>query len=174
MSHQSSFEELYKLYSKQVYNLCVSYVNNAEDAEDITQETFISIFQKLDQFQETSSSKTWIYRVTINKCLDFLKSRKAQKRFGIFTSLFHQETNKPVFEVADFNHPGVRMENKEEMAILFNVIASLPDQQKTAIILTRIEEHPQKEVAEMMNISVKSVESLLQRAKNNISKKIKQ
>ncbi|MBU1371108.1 MAG: RNA polymerase sigma factor [Bacteroidetes bacterium] len=173
MSNSFSFEEIYQLYSKQVFNLCLNYVYNTEDAQDITQETFIAIFQKLNQFQETSSLKTWIYRVTINKCLDFQKSKKTQKRFGIFISLFHSETKEPISELADFNHPGVRMEDKEGMALLFQAIAELSNQQKTAIILTKIEGHPQKEVAEMMNISVKAVESLIQRAKHNISKKIK-
>src|SRR6476619_5147211 len=130
MLKQLSFEELYKLYSKQVYNLSLNYVYNVEDAEDITQETFIAVFQKVEEFQDLSTLKTWIYRIAINKCLDFLKSKKAQKRFGIFTSLFYQETNEPIFELADFNHPGVKMEDKEEIALLFKAIASLPDQQK--------------------------------------------
>jgi RNA polymerase sigma-70 factor (ECF subfamily) len=73
----------------------------------------------------------------------------------------------------DFNHPGVAAESKQEMQELFRAIHSLPENQQTALILTRIEDRSQKEVAEIMNVSVKAVESLLQRAKQALIKKLK-
>ncbi len=76
-------------------------------------------------------------------------------------------------DIAHFDHPGVLAEDKESLLELFNAINSLPANQRTALILTRIEEHSQKQVAEIMNISVKAVESLLQRGKQSLQNKFK-
>ena len=78
------FEKLYNQYNVLVYNLALNYLQNIEDAEEITQDVFIQINNSLSNFQEKSSLKTWIYRITINKCLDFIKHKNSQKRFFIF------------------------------------------------------------------------------------------
>ncbi len=158
-----------------VYNLCLNYLLNAEDAEDIAQEVFVKVYQYHPKFDEQKASlKTWIYRIAINASLDFLKAKKTEKRFGFITSLFKPDTQEPISDLVDFNHPGVLAEDKEAMEGLLKVIYALPPNQKNVIILTKIEDRPQKEVAEILNISVKAVESLLQRAKQSISKKIKE
>jgi RNA polymerase sigma-70 factor, ECF subfamily len=169
----NSFASIYQEHSKMVFNLALHYVQNIHDAEDITQEVFVKIHQNITKFDSTVASlKTWICRIAINQSLDFIKTKKTQKRFAFITSLFNKESNEPVAEAADFNHPGVSMENKEALKTLFNFINQLPVNQKTAIILTKIEDRPQQEVAEIMETSIKAVESLLQRAKQNIEKKL--
>lgn len=173
MINQSQFDALYKEYKNLVYNLCLHYVLHTEDAKDITQEVFVKVYQKYHQFDPASASlKTWVYRIAINHCLDFLKSKKTNKRFGFITSLFYPDTNEPIIEAVTINHPGVLLENKEELENLLLIIQSLPENQKTAIILNKIEDRPQKEVAKIMNTSIKAVESLLQRAKQSINKKL--
>lgn len=175
MLNESKFKTVYQEFQNLVYNLSLSYVQNTNDAEDITQEVFIKVYHHLHQHQpELSSLKTWIYRITVNQCLDFLKSKKTKKRFGFMVSIFKPEFNELTFDLADFKHPGVLMEDKEELQQLFKAINQLPENQKTAIILCRIEELSQKEVAEMMKTSVKAVESLLQRAKQNLAKILKE
>lgn len=170
---ESQFESIYDEHKKLIYNLCLSYVLNEEDATDITQEVFVKVYQNYDHFDSsTASLKTWIYRIGINQCLDFLKAKKAKKRFGFITSLFHPETNEPIAEAANINHPGIEIEDKESLGNLMKIIQSLPENQKTAIILSKIECRSQKEVAEIMNNSIKAVESLLQRAKQTIQNKL--
>jgi RNA polymerase sigma-70 factor, ECF subfamily len=167
------FELIYQEYKNLIYNLCLHYVLNAEDAQDVTQDVFVKVYQRYHQFNPTSASlKTWIYQIAIHHCLDFLKAKKTKKRFGFLTSLFQPDTQEPVNNAVNFNHPGIEMENKESLQKLLMIIQSLPENQKTAIILSKIEDRPQKEVAEIMNISTKAVESLLQRAKNSIQKKL--
>ena len=154
-----------------VFNLALSYVQNSEDAEEITQDVFLSVHQSISTFKAQANIKTWIYRITINKSLDFLKAKKRQKRFSHFTSLFFENSSEPKYLGSDFNHPGIILEEKEAFVQLFSAINLLPDSQKTVLILSKIEDKSQKEIAEIMNISVKAVESLFQRAKNNIEKK---
>ena len=174
MPTEQQFKAVYDEHKNLVYNLALSYVQHTEDAADITQEVFVKIYQHYDKHDPAASSlKTWIYRVTINHCLDFLRSRKTKKRLGFITSLFQKETGEPLHEAVHFDHPGIAAEEKEEMRRLFAAINELSESQRTALILTRIEDRPQKEVAEIMNTSVKAVESLLQRAKQAFAKKLR-
>ncbi|MFM9839816.1 MAG: RNA polymerase sigma factor [Cyclobacteriaceae bacterium] len=171
MKDEASFEFIFQEYKSLVFNVCLHYVLNREDAQDVAQEVFVKIYHHLHQYNtETASLKTWIYRIAINQSLDFLKAKKTKKRFGFITSLFHSDSNEPIHDVA---HPGIAMEDKESLEGLLVIIQSLPEKQKTAIILTKIEDRPQKEVAEIMDINIKAVESLLQRAKQTIEKKLK-
>ena len=74
-------EELYARFGLMVYNLALNYVQNVEDAEEITQDVFLSVYENLDSFQAQSSHKTWIYRIAINKSLDFIKHKNRTKLF---------------------------------------------------------------------------------------------
>lgn len=156
-----------------VYNLALQYVQNIEDAEEITQDVFVAIHRSMSTFREDSSFSTWIYQIAINKSLDFIKAKKRKKRFGIFTNLFSDEQNAELNMPVEFNHPGVQLEDKQALHLLFKQINSLPDNQKTALILHKIENLPQAEVARIMKLSPKAVESLVQRAKTGLTKKIK-
>jgi RNA polymerase sigma-70 factor (ECF subfamily) len=155
-----------------VYNLALQYTQNIEDAEEVAQDVFVSIYNSIDKFQANSKLSTWIYRITINKSLDFIKAKKTKKRFAFITNLFFEDSNEVKHDKANFNHPGVELENKEAVEKIFHEINQLPTNQKTVIILSRIEQKSQAEVAEIMNLSIKDVESLYQRAKQNLSKKL--
>ncbi len=168
-----NIEELYHKYKKLVYNLALQYVQNCEDAEEITQDVFVTIHQTIHQFKELSKISTWIYRITINKSLDFIKAKQRQKRFAFFTSLFFENTNQIKYDTFNFDHPGILLENKEGLQHLFYLINQVSSNQKTALILSKIEQKSQAEVAEIMNLSVKAVESLIQRAKTNLKEKLK-
>ena len=159
--------ELYKLYSKMVYNLALSYVQNVEDAEEIVQDVFLKVHDRQNEFRGDSAVKTWIYRITVNTSLDYLKKQKAAKR-----SFLQRLSGKSVEEPAHFNHPGIQLEEKEAYGKLFGAINELPMQQKTALILLKIEGMSQAEAAEVMELSPKAVESLFQRAKASLSQKL--
>ena len=173
MQNEIQFRAVYDDYKQLVYNLALSYLQHAEDAQDITQEVFVKIYLHFEKHDPAAASlKTWIYQITINHCLDFIRSKKSKKRFGFISSLFNSETNEPITDAAHFNHPGIAAEDKEELQQLLKLVNELPENQKTALILVRIEDRTQKEVAEIMNTSVKAVESLLQRAKQGLAKKL--
>jgi RNA polymerase sigma-70 factor, ECF subfamily len=173
VTREAHFEAIYNEHKNLVYNMCLHYVLNVDDAQDITQEVFVKVYQRQHQYNEAAASlKTWICRIAINHCLDFLKSKKAKKRFGFLGTLFYPNSNEPINDAVIINHPGMETESKEALQNLLQIIYTLPENQKTAIILSRIEDRTQKEVAEIMSTSVKAVESLLQRAKQAIQGKI--
>jgi RNA polymerase sigma-70 factor (ECF subfamily) len=112
----------------------------------------------------------------VNKSLDFLKAKKTKKRSGFLVSLFGGDKNddfRPL-DVPDFVHPGVIAENKELARTLFKAIDKLPDNQKVAFTLSKIDGLNYAEIAEVMQISIPSVESLLFRAKQNLQKLLRE
>ncbi len=163
-----NFEKIYVQNRKMVYNLALQYVQNIEDAEEITQDIFVKIAEKMDSFQKSSDVKTWIYRISINQCLDFIKAKNAKKR-SIWGSLVRLNDPQNYYQPAHFDHPGVILEQKEEIQKIFEGINQLPPQQKTVIILLKIDGRTQTETAKIMELGEKAVESLFQRAKKNLT-----
>jgi RNA polymerase sigma-70 factor (ECF subfamily) len=162
-----TFDEIYFEHHKMVFNLALHYVQNIEDAEEITQDVFVKVFDNLNTFKKQSSLKTWVYRITINQSLDFIKGKNAQKRNFLY-SIFSINDSNFKFQPSNFNHPGIELELKEAYQKIFEAINQLSDNQKTALILLKIEDKSQAETAEIMNLNVKALESLFQRAKNNL------
>ncbi|GAB5524627.1 MAG: RNA polymerase sigma factor [Roseivirga sp.] len=169
---EAALEQLYSEFAERVFNTLISYTKNEEDAEELLQDVFVTIYNSAGSFQFNSSLSTWIYRIAVNKALDYLRKKKTRKRWGIFTSLYVQDSAELKYESTDFVHPGVQMENKENAKLLFKAIDKLPENQKTAYILTQIEGLPQKEVAMIMENSQKSVEALVKRARLNLKKEL--
>lgn len=150
-------------FKDKVYNTAIGYVHNVEEAEEITQDVFVTIYNKAHTFKGKAKVSTWIYRMTVYKSLNVLEKRKRIPQSSQEIQSYHN---------VNFNHPGILLENKEHAQILFQQIDKLAEKQKTAFVLTFVDGLPQKEVADIMETSVKAVESLLQRAKNNLKKKL--
>ena len=166
---EAAFKFLVDTYQHRVYNTAFSILQNAEDAEDVAQEVFIKVFRSIHQFKGDSRLSTWLYRIATTGALDVLRSRKSKKRFGLVQRIFG-EHNEPVLELPDFNHPGVSLDKKENAAKLFRAIKELPENQKVAFTLHKMEDLSYQEVSEVMNTSVAAVESLMHRAKQNLRK----
>ncbi len=166
---EQAFKSLVTNYQDLVYNTALGIVQNSEDAEDVAQEVFIQVFRSIDQFKGDARLSTWIYRITTTKALDHIRSRKRKKRFAFITSLFGPN-DELVHDPVDFQHPGVALDRKEQAALLFQMINQLPDNQKVAFTLHKTEELSYQEIADVMELSVSAVESLLFRARQNLRK----
>jgi RNA polymerase sigma-70 factor (ECF subfamily) len=166
---EQAFKSLVETYQDMVFNTAIGIVQNAEDAEDIAQEVFIRIFRSIHTFKGESKLSTWIYRITTSCALDLVRSRKSKKRFAFLQRLFG-DGNEPIYEVPDFYHPGVAMDQKENAAKLFKAIEQLPDNQKVAFTLHKLEDLSYQEISDIMKTSVSAVESLMHRAKQNLRK----
>ena len=167
---QAAFQQLVKDFERRVFNTCLGLLQNEADAEDITQEVFISVFQSVKNFKGESKLSTWLFRIAVTKSLDYIRMKNRKKRFAFFQVIFTNEKGDSKIDAPDFYHPGVQLENKERAAILFKAIDKLPENQKTAFILSKIEDLSYSEIAEVMKLSVSSIESLLFRAKQNLQK----
>jgi RNA polymerase sigma-70 factor (ECF subfamily) len=167
-----AFQSLVEQYQDRVINTCYGFVRDREDAKDIAQEVFIEIYQSLEKFREDAKLSTWIYRISVTKSLDFLRRKNRKKRMGQFKKLFNVDDIAERIEQPSGNNPDKNMEARERAQILQQAMDRLPENQKIAITLSKYEGFSNKEISEIMNTSVSSVESLIHRAKVNLKKKL--
>lgn len=161
-----AYKALVEQYSRTILNTCYSFLHNREDAEDVAQEVFIEIYRSIAKFDGKSGLDTWIYRISINKSLDSLRKMQRKKRIANLKELFFEKHNdQPA-------NPHQILEEKERAKILNEQIASLPENQRIAIVLSRYDNMSNGRIAEIMNVSEAAVESLLHRAKENLRKKL--
>lgn len=165
----AAFRELVENRQGMVYNTVLGLVQNAQDAEDVTQEVFMKVFESIGNFKGESALSTWLYRIAVTSSLEFLRKKRRKKRFAFVLSLFG-DSNEPLADPPDFEHPGVRLDQRENARTLFKAVAGLPENQKIAFTLHKMEGLSYQEVAEVMGTTVSAVESLLHRARLNLRK----
>ena len=168
-ANEKSFRDFIQEHQQRVYNTALNILQNEQDAEEIAQDVFIEAYNKAHTFKGESQVSTWLYRITINKSIDLIRSKKRKKRFAFITELFH-ESGEPISDASDFVHPGVVAEKKEKAAILYRAINQLPETQKIAFLLSETDGLSYGEISEIVGTSVSSIESLLFRARKNLRK----
>lgn len=161
----SAFEELVKKYEQKIYNLALRLTSNPEEAGDILQETFLKAYRSLNSFKGEANFSTWLYRIAMNIAL----MRKRKEKGKIFESLdrilptTEGELHK---EIPDWStNPEAEIENKEVRNILTNALASLPDDYRAVLVLRDIQNLSNKEVSEILKLSIPAVKSRLHRAR---------
>ncbi|MDA3816822.1 MAG: sigma-70 family RNA polymerase sigma factor [Prolixibacteraceae bacterium] len=166
---ERAFKELVEEYKNMVFSTCLGIVHDYDDTDDVVQDVFIEAFRSVDNFRADSKISTWLYRIAINKSLNFMRDNKRRKFFQSVGAV-----DAP--DIADEDHaremPYNTLIEKERADILHKAIDSLPKNQRTAFVLSKYEELSYAEIAEVMQTSVSSVESLLFRAKKNLQKKL--
>lgn len=166
---ESAFKLIVDTRKDLVYNTALGLLQSAEDAEDITQEVFIKVYESVHQFKGESAFSTWLYKIAVTKSLELIRSRKRKKRFAFITSIL-SENNELKHDPPEFHHPGIQLDNRERAATLFKAIAKLPDNQRVAFTLHKLEGVSYIEIGDVMQLSVSAVESLIHRAKSNLKK----
>jgi RNA polymerase sigma-70 factor (ECF subfamily) len=166
---QFAYAKLIDLFQQKVFATCISFVPNKEDAEDIAQDVFVEVFNSINKFKGNSKLSTWIYRITTNKCLEFIRKKNTKKRFAFLQSIMGNEI--PLDKTKYFtemDHPGVLLENKEKSATLFKAINKLPDAQRVVFTLSKVDGMSNQEICDITEKSLSSVEALMFRAKKNL------
>ncbi|CAN5488767.1 RNA polymerase sigma factor [soil metagenome] len=166
---QSVFTAVVNEYQDMVYNTAIGIVQNAEDADDITQEVFVQVHLSVQSFKGESKFSTWLYRITISKALDHEKKKKRKKRFAFIQGLIGNQQEEDLHPV-EFNHQGIQLEKKESAKDLFKALKKIPDNQRIAFTLHKLEGQSYQEISEIMALSLNAVESLMGRAKTNLKK----
>jgi RNA polymerase sigma factor (sigma-70 family) len=152
---------LYGQYGLRVYNLALKYLHDQETAEEITQDVFVAAHLQLEQFKHQSSWGTYLYRITINKCIDH--QRRAKK--WSFLKPWRDQLS-----VVAWDHPGVEEQEEDRYKWLYQALDQLPANQKAVLVLTKLDGKSQREAAEILGLKEKALESLIQRAKQNLKK----
>ena len=165
---EPAFRWLVENYRNRVFHTVLNILQDTIEAEDAAQETFIQVFESVGSFKEQSSLSTWIYRIAVRKALDKLRRRKTRQK--LHTIIPWWMPNERKIEGNQFHHPGIISENKEKAAVLFKAIESLPEKQRIAFTLIKVQGMNYEEACEIMQQNIKAVESLITRAKTNLQK----
>ncbi len=167
---ESAFRWLVDHYRNKVFHTILNIVQDSYEAEDATQEVFISVFESVSSFRGQSSLSTWIYQVAIRKALDKVRRRNTRRRLQQWLPGWMPEEKRSANN--EFHHPGIAMDNKEKAAILFNAIRALPEKQKIAFTLIKVQGMSYEEAGIIMQQGIKAIESLISRAKQNLQKQL--
>lgn len=160
---EAAFRELVTTYREMIVSTCFGFLRNQQEAEDVAQEVFIQVFRNISTFRGESKLTTWMYRIAVNRSLNRLRSTKSQLLMSIdevFESSGHTDTRSPLDS----------LENKERAEFLQQAINKLPENQRTAFVLSKYEGLANKNIAEVMEMSLSAIEALLNRAKKNLQK----
>ncbi|OYX85975.1 MAG: RNA polymerase subunit sigma-24 [Flavobacteriales bacterium 32-34-25] len=154
-------QHIYQLFSPVLYGLCLKYMKNEADAQDVFQEAFVIVFQKISQYRFEGSFEGWLKRIFINKLIETLNKRKRDYLF--VDTEYQEDVVDDVEEVDSFSLPQEK---------LLACIQQLPDQYRLVFNLYFFEKMKHKEIASLLNITEGTSKSNLNRAKHNLQKKI--
>ncbi len=168
-----SFRYLVEKFQSKVIRTCMAFVHSETDAEDIAQEVFIEVFLSISEFREDALLSTWIYRITVNKSLNFLRKKGRRKIFELVENL-GGEKNGTFEESVSGNEfsPDNEIKRSEQQKAISQALDRLNKKQRIAFILSKYDDLSYEEIAKVMQTSVSSVESLIFRAKQNLQRSL--
>jgi len=162
---ERAFKMVVNTNASMIFRVIMNFGVSREDAEDLSQEVFMDAFRNIRTFRSDAAISTWLYRIAINKSINFVKKHKDSKR---------AKSQLEDLKAPDRNWPVESMEEqfvtREQKTLLYNSIEKLPENQRIAFTLNKLDELPYKEISDIMKISVSAVESLIHRAKSNLQK----
>ncbi|WP_164462068.1 sigma-70 family RNA polymerase sigma factor [Bacillus sp. FJAT-42376] len=160
LDKEEILHDLMDHYADELSYLAYSYVKNIETAKDLVQNTFVSAYTHLDQFEGNSNIKTWLYRITINKCKDYLKSSAYKRMVLTGKTKEHADTEA---------NPASQFERKEQASAIRHSLEKLPVKYREVMVMMYYQDLTTKEIAEVLKIPEASVRTRLRRAKDKLT-----
>ncbi|MCP4215659.1 MAG: RNA polymerase sigma factor, partial [bacterium] len=166
----AAFNILLQMHKNQVANICYRFLFNREDAEEMAQEVFITIYKNIASFRGDSKLSTWIYHLASSKSIDLIRSRKRKKRLGHVKSLLGLQEEGVQIPDPQSENPLDTLENEEKGRIIREAIDSLPPKYREVFTLSKCDGLANQEVADIMGLTKSSVDSLIHRANKKLRK----
>jgi RNA polymerase sigma-70 factor (ECF subfamily) len=164
--HGSSeaFSVLVEKYRQKVFQTAMGFLHNTDDAEDLTQDIFVKVWKSLGSFDQRSAFTTWLYRIAVNMAINVVRKNKIRSFIGI-----NDEVNESNYANNNADDNLIRREQKAEIR---RAMDKLKASQKKAFVLFYYQELNMKEVADVLNMSLKAAESLVFRARKSLQKEL--
>ena len=172
---KESFEQLYEMFSKKIFNLCYRMFNSHEEASDLTQEIFIKVYRSIDKFRGESNFYTWLYTIALNTCRN--RKEKVSRIAKLETKLGISEDGQDLIDslFADprtSEHPSHRLESEELRAWVTDGISRLPAKYSEILVMKDINAMNYQDIANALECSLGTVKSRLNRARNMLKEKL--
>jgi RNA polymerase sigma-70 factor (ECF subfamily) len=169
----AAFEALVDRYQTLVMSTCFHFLGNTEDSEDVAQDVFVQVYRNAARFRGDSKLSTWLYRIAVNRSLNFIRDNRKVGFLASITSIFDGNPDEvPEPAAPDSERPDSQLEDRELYETTQRAIDSLPKNQRAAWVLHKYEGLSHKEVGDVLGRSVSSVESLIHRAKISLQKNL--
>jgi len=170
---KEKFRILVEQYQQMVFRTCMGFLHNKDDADDLTQDVFIQAYLSLPHFKGGSAFSTWLYRIAVNASLNKIRKSPLKLIFQRFENIAGSKNEKETYpSVSVEEDPENILIRQEHIEWVKRSLDTLPENQHTAIVLSRYDDLSQKEIAEIMDTTEGAVEALLQRAKKNLREKL--
>jgi len=166
---RDAYAVLVSRYQDRLYSVTHSFVRDPEDALDLVQDTFVKAFQALPRFRGGSSFYTWIYRIAVNNCKDFLRRRAVRPAYSLEDEQLHDVGFEPVSADPE-GDPAGTAERRELCAAVREAVARLPEKLRLAVVLHDIEGLPQQDVADILKCPLGTVKSHVFRGRARLRK----
>jgi len=168
-----AFDQLFRRYTRQVYNYAFRMIPNYDDANDIAQEAFVRAFNSIRSFRGDSNFSTWLFRIVYNVSLDEIKRRKGRYLLSLDEQLELEEDSLTRQVESESPSPDELVEKQERDRILQEAIETLPEYQKAMIVLYHMQGFSYEEIAEIVGLPIGTVKSRLNRARESLKEKLK-
>lgn len=165
---RDALAEVVRRHRDMVVRTGARIVGNGADAEDVAQEVFVKLMRKARQFKGDARVSTWLYRITVNTALNYLRRRRWLSFADILGIKQEGAAPEPQFAAPDSDRPDHHLQRKRDRQALDAALQSLPDRQRTAFALHRFEGLSYEQIADAMTVSLSSVESLMHRARKGL------
>ena len=168
-----AFEPLVTANQNFVYNIALKMLSNPEDAFDVSQEAFLKAYRSLKDFKGDSSFSSWLYRITANMCLDFM--RKNKKRRAASIVYLDDDNELKDLELPDNRYdPETELERKELQDAINDALTLLPDDQRSILLLRELSGMSYAEISDVLKLEPGTVKSRLFRARARLAKILKE
>lgn len=164
--NESAFRQLVEQYADLTFSVAFRIVNDDEEAKDITQETFISIWMNIEKFDQTKPFKSWLYKIVVNKCLDALRRKKKADIIYPDLSVWNK------MELLSHHNPEESLINKEVGQMILLLTEKLSHKQKVVFVLSELEGLTHDEIADATGMVKDAIKSNLNHARRRIAKMI--
>lgn len=169
---ERSITEFIREHQSFVFNLAYRYLNSFEDAQDASQDAFIKAIKNIENFRQESSIKTWLYQITKNTCLNYIKKNKIRKALSFS---FTRDNAENELEIMDNNYrPDQKFEDKELESKFIRAINNLPEKQRETFALRYYEDMPYSEISKLLGTSIGGLKANYFQAIKKISEELKE
>ncbi|MCX7984241.1 MAG: sigma-70 family RNA polymerase sigma factor [Bacteroidetes bacterium] len=161
-----AFEALVRKYQKRVLNLAYLMIGDRDRAEDVTQDVFVKVYKKLHYYSKNTSFYSWLYRLTVNECIDELRKRKIRKVFSL--DFLAEDGYERFYSENTSELPTTEIYNREQREVIQKALQMISKEHREVLLLREYENYGYNEIAETLGISVQAVKSRIFRARQEL------